>query len=285
MTGLDTPVSDSVFASFSRKGGKQMRRAAILSLMMLLVAGAALAVDVPIGDPEFVAFFELGQPQTVPTNVEVDDYSNITNFLGLGILQGPSANQAGNQITRLRADDLTPTGAHAGQQVFRLTFSVANFNTVPVSARARVRFWFDDGAGGTPGTYYNLPASVGFTFNLFAFQPGVTLLNGTLPANSFNMPGVRFWAGLTLDNGTGAGGTAAQMDNLGQGIFDPPTIGSSTDVLFLTNGAGSFFNTANPAGALQDLGTDPANVGWALSVDEPVPAVASSWGRIKKLYR
>ena len=262
-----------------------MRLATILSLMLLVIAGAAYGQeDYPAGDLQPLTTYAFGSPVSNPTFVEAMDYSNITNFLGLGVAQGPSALQGANQITRLIADDLTPNGVNAGASVTRHVFSVANLNQVAVTVRARTRFWFDN--GGVPGTYYNVPAAVGFTFNPLTFQPGVTLVNGGLPANSFTMPGTTFWAGVTFDNNNGAtGATPAQMDAMGQGVFDPPTIGSSNDVIFITDSAGSFFNISNPAGATNDLGSDPANLGHELVVDVPVPAEKSSWGRVKKLYR
>jgi hypothetical protein len=260
---------------------------AALALSALPVASAQ-ATDFFMGDAQVVGQFSANSPQAFAPLVAVADYSNITNFLGSAVTQGPSANQAGNQITRLLADDITPTGIHAGQQVSTVTFSVVNLNPVQVSARPRIRFWFADGAAGAPGTYYNVPAAVGFTFNAFTMPPNsVTLLTGTLGAGTFTMPGGTFWAGMTFDNNTGAtGATAAQMDNLGQGFFDPPTVGASADVMFLTQGAGSFFPTANPAGALLNLGGDPvANLAWEFTVEVAVPTQATTLGHIKSLYR
>ncbi|HMQ15605.1 MAG TPA: hypothetical protein PKC49_06490 [Phycisphaerae bacterium] len=42
------------------------------------------------------------------------DYSNVTNFLGLASVRGGAENQAGNIITRLLADDITPDSGGTG---------------------------------------------------------------------------------------------------------------------------------------------------------------------------
>jgi hypothetical protein len=244
-------------------------------LLVALVAVPAWATDYAGGDLQAVSFFDLGRPQTLGTPAVGLDYSNVTNFLGLASVHGGAENQAGNIITRLLADDITP--ASGGTGVTQMKFSVANLNDVAVSARARVRFWFADGAGGGPGTYYNVPAAVGFTFNAISFSPGVTVLTATLDPNTFTLPNGTFWAGVTFDNNGGAtGATLDQMNNLGQGLFNPPTVGSSADVAFLTNAAGSFFATNNPAGSLFTLPADPnmpnlaTNYGWEFTtIPEP----------------
>jgi hypothetical protein len=79
--------------------------------------------------------------------------------------------------------------------------------------------------------------------------------------------------------------TAAQLNLMGQGVFDAPTIGSSADVFWITTAAGSFFAPNNPVGSLSNLGGNPvANFGWEFSVDAPVPAKPTSWGRVKAQY-
>jgi hypothetical protein len=62
------------------------------------------------------------------------------------------------------------------------------------------------------------------------------------------------------------------LNNLGVGIFDPPTVGSSQDVFFQTSAAGSFAGN-DPAGGFFFFGGSPvANFGWQFSgtvVPEP----------------
>ena len=264
------------------------RIASALALLALTAPAVQAQDETPTNALFPIAHFDFGAPARIPNNrinALGPEYSNVSNFLGQGLTHGGTANQGGNLITRMIMDDITPTGNNAGSDVLEVTFSVANFNATPVSVRARIRFWFDN--GGVPGAYYNLPANVGFTFNPFNFSPGVTLLTGTLAPNLFDMPGSPFWAGITFDNNTGGtGATLAQMDNMGQGIFDPADIGFTDDLAFQTTAAGSFFPTPNPAGTLFSGAPNfVASFGWEFSVDQPVPADKSSWGRVKKLYR
>ena len=260
----------------------------LLAALFTVIAVAPVRVDeVFLGDLQVVEEFPVDAPRTVVSDVLTPDYSNVSNFLGSGFVNAGVALQGTNMITRLVADDITPTGTHAGMSITQFKFSMANFNSAAVAVRPRVRFWFVDGAGGAPGTYYNLPGNVGFSFNPLTINPGVTVVTGAIAPNLFNMPGVPFWAGITFDDNNGTTGiTAAQLGGVGQGIFDPPTVGSSNDVFFMTTGAGGFFGLANPAGTLNTLGGNPvANFGWEFNVDAPVPAKDSSWGRVKAQYR
>ena len=189
-------------------------------------------------------------------------YDNTVSYLGQVFLNAGAAVQAGNTITRLAADDITVAGGFAGQAVRRFEFSVANLDAATVSARARVRFYH--GQCGRAGELYHR-----LQLHPHRVSPGVSVFYTTFPAATpaFTIPasGV-FWAGMTFDNNTGGtGATLAQMNNLGQGIFNPPTAGSSADVFFLTTAAGSF-NSNNPAGALSNFSGNPvANFGWAFA--------------------
>ena len=263
-----------------------MRRLLLAALFAFIVVAPVRADEVNLGNLQVVEEFSMA-PGTLAPNVLTPDYSNVTNFLGQGVVNGGAALQGTNTITRLVADDITPNGAHVGMSITQLKFSMANFNATAVTVRPRVRFWFADGAGGAPGTYYNLPGNVGFSFNPLTINPGVVVVTGTLGPNLFSMPGVPFWAGITFDDNSGTTGiTAAQLNGVGQGIFAPPTVGSSNDAFFMTAAAGSFFAPANPAGSVLNLGGNPvANFGWEFNVDAPVPANAASWGRVKAQYR
>jgi len=248
----------------------------ILGLVGLAaIAGTASASDILAGDLVAVGHANIGEATTFDsTRAGNPYYDNTTNFLGSAFANGGAQNQSGNTITRLVADDLG--GIHpffVGKQVTQMTFAVANLNSVSVSVRARIRFWFADGAGGGPGTYMN---SIGYTFNPFAFGAGVTLLTGTL-GTGFTLPATQIWAGITFDDNTGTtGATLAQMDNMGVGLFNPPTVGTSADMMFQTTAAGSFFTTNNPAGSLFNFGGAPvANMGWQLI---PTPGAAALLG-------
>jgi hypothetical protein len=87
----------------------------------------------------------------------------------------------------------------------------------------------------------------------------------TFNGGSFVVPaGGTFFAGVYFDdNGGTTGATAAQLNLLGQGVFAPPTVGSSQDSFFQTTGAGG---GANPAGSFANFGGNPtADFGWAFS--------------------
>lgn len=262
----------------------RMLMAALLTVVAVAPVGAN---EVNLGNLQVVGQFSLNAPESVAPAVLTADYSNVTNFVGQGFANGGAALQAANTITRLVADDITPTGTFAGLSITQLKFSIANFNPGSVSVRPRIRFWLTDGAGGAPGTYYSVPAAVGFSFNPLLVGPGVTIVTGALAPNQFTMPGVPFWAGITFDNNNGTtGATAAQLNLIGQGVFDAPTVGSSADLFWLTTAAGSFFAPNNPVGSLSTLGGNPvANFAWEFSVDAPVPTIDSSWGRVKAQYR
>jgi hypothetical protein len=213
-------------------------------------------------------------------------YSNVGTFQNSGFPNGDAALQGINTITRLTADDLTPTGG--GQDVIAFKFSVVNFNATAVTFRPRVRFWFADGAAGAPDTYYNVPGQVGFSFNPITMNPQtVVVLTAPLAAGLLTMPTSTFWAGVTFDNNNNTtGATAAMLNNLGQGLYGPPTVGSSADQFFLTTGAGSFFPTANPAGTLNNLGGSPAaNFGWEFTLDSPIAVEETAWSQVKAMYR
>lgn len=239
------------------------------------LAGSAIASDISAGDLVAIGHANIGEATSFASDRSNNPYyDNTVNFLGQAFVNGGAANQSGNTITRLVADDLR--GIHpffVGKSVTSMTFSVANLNSTAVSVRARIRFWFADGAGGGPGTYMN---SIGYTFNPFTFNSGVTLLTGNLGAG-FVLPSTDIWAGITFDDNTGTtGATLAQMNNMGVGLFNPVTIGSSNDTMFQTTAAGSFFTTNNPAGSLFNFGGSPvANAGWKLI---PTPGAAALLG-------
>ena len=206
-------------------------------------------------------------------------YSNLTTYSGQVSLNGGAT----SGITRMQMDDLTFGGNVAGQNITQVKFSVGNLNTVAVSARPRLRFWFSDGSAGAPGTYYN---GIGFTFNPITFGAGSANIYTFNTGPGFVVPTNAMWAGITFDN-VGATATTAQLNNLGQLIFGPPTAGSSQDQIFTTTAPGSFFNAANPAGATSNFGGAPlANLGWEFStVPEPGAFIAVGAGLAGLLLR
>lgn len=194
-------------------------------------------------------------------------YQNF-NTGGQAFANGGAENQAGDTITRLVADDLTPLSGYAGQSISNIYFSVANLNAVAVSARPRLRMWSADGAGGTPGTLL-----AGFTFNAISFSANSASAFFFHPTG-LNVPNGTFWMGLTFDdNGGATGATATQLNNLGMVLADPPTVGTSADMAFETTAAGSFLAN-NPVGSTFNFGgTPPANFYFGMSVAVPEPSV------------
>lgn len=208
----------------------------------------------------------------LPTaQAQVVIYDNSTNFAGAAFANGGSAVQTGNTITRLVADLIQTTAVGAPFSIDGFSFSVANQNAGAVSARARVRFYLADGAGGAPGTYIT-----GFSFNPISFAVGSGIVSTTVPQFTVGTTTGAFWAGITFDNNIGAtGATGAQLDLLGQGIYGPPTVGSSADSFFVTTAAGSFL-VSNPVGTVTSFGGNPvANFGWKFT--SPVPESGTLW--------
>ncbi len=238
-----------------------------------------------------------GPGGTDPINPWYDN-ADSTSFLGSGLTQGPSAVISGNRLTRMLMDEVHGDPIKGGLAISCIEFTMGNFNTDPVTVRPRIRYWFADGAAGggndpNPGTYYNkaTPAatSIGFTFGAITVAANTCLTvfsTGFDTAFAFQWltpdaaDGNVMWAGLTYDDNTGAtGATAAQMDNMGQCLYDPPVVGSSHEEVFITNAAGSFFNVANPAGTIVAPGfkQPPFNLGLSFYVI-PEPMTLSLLG-------
>ena len=206
-------------------------------------------------------------------------YSDTTTFTGFGYANGGSALISNIRTTRLVADDLTFSSNFAGQSVTQFSFPVANLNTVAVKARPRIRFYQDN--NGAPGAYIT-----GYSFAAFSIPTGVSTYFTTLAPGSFVIPAAApgattetLWAGITYDNSGATTTTAAQMNNLGVGTFDPPTVGSSSASAFSTTAADTGLED-NPVGSSFTLTGAAASFSWELQVaDVPEPgAVAMLMG-------
>ena len=198
-------------------------------------------------------------------------YDNTQNFTGFGINSNGAT--AANKITNEIADDITFEPTFEGTTLSSFSFTVANLNAAAVSARAKVRFYANDGVGGGPGTL--LPV-VGFNFSLITFPSGVVTFTSQLTPGQFVLPTTTntIWAGMSFD-AVGSAATAAQLNKLGPGTFDPPVKGSSQDLAFFSSGTPGQFLTNNPAGSViaSPFGAAPvANFGWRFgtnAVPEP----------------
>lgn len=251
------------------------------SILLCLTASAQIANrEIPAGDLQILATSPLGHAPTSHFTAAVDPnsfYSNISGYTGNGITNGGAATQnittsagtVSGLITTLVADSLGFIGT-GPYSVASWSFSVANFNLVDVSVRARVRFYKTDGVSGRPGTYIT-----GFSFNPLVYAANNITTVSTTTIFSFPAGTTAVWAGITFDNvnaaGTGTtGATLAQMNNMGQGVSTPIDRGSSTVTFFGTDLPGSFALVNNPVGGDYIVTTTatgaivPQNFGWQL---------------------
>lgn len=233
----------------------------LLSAAVLAAVAGVASADIA-GEATPIAHYAIGTPSYGTRAVTPGaTFSNVTNFLGQAYLNGGAAVVSGNLTTKYVSEQINRT--HALTNVTRFSFSVANLDAGIVTARARVRFHDLNNAGGTnTGAYIT-----GFSFNPIAFNPGVTVFFANIAAIALPQ---NFSMGITFDNLGASGTTAAQLNNLGVGIFNPPDVGSSPDLAFTTTAA-SVGNVHNAAGNSFNFGGQPvANFGW-----EIVPAPSS----------
>ncbi len=199
-------------------------------------------------------------------------YSNKTTTLGKYLQQGPAA----LGVDRMLMDDITLTTPATGGGIGEVTFTIFNPFPYNVSPRLRVRFWNADGAPlgpglpNAPGTYYIDPVTTqlaGFSSPPFPLIPGLNTIRLWNPGGFLiNVPfpsTFTFWAGITFSNDGGSTATETELSAIGQGLFGPPEVGSSADILFQTNAAGHFLGVNNPAGTAFHLDAAPlAHLGW-----------------------
>ena len=91
------------------------------------------------------------------------------------------------------------------------------------------------------------------------------------PEDQFPVPANRkLWAAETFANDLGSTSSNAEVNFWSQGYFNPPTIGSSADLMFQTTSAFDGFSS-DPDGALFNWGGNPvvANFGWQLQAPKP----------------
>jgi predicted outer membrane repeat protein len=160
-------------------------------------------------------------------------YSDVITFTGNAVANGGAI--AGG-ATDLLADNITPTSGFAGDEVNSFTFSMSNSNSVTVPIHPNILFYDANGASGGPGT---LIAS--FLFSPIDQTGGTVATYTYTTSNLFVLPTRAFRAGMYF---TSSSQTLA--NNLGQGYFNPPTVGSSTS---------SFFQSTAP----ETVGSSP---GW-----------------------
>lgn len=208
------------------------------------------------------------QVESVPgVNAVTPFYSDITTFSGSAFAFGGTQSgkvQPGGTglLTALSCDDLsldpgTPNGSYTLNEV---TFSVANLNSVDVEAAPTVLF-FDQGTGALID---------GVAFNKIKFDlTSVVLLTGDLSAQPITFPldgngEANIWMCQLFDddNGTALDGnnahvTIAQYDNLGAGLCDPPTVGSSPDNIYVSDNPFVPPYASLPSGSQGNFGGNP----------------------------
>ena len=194
-------------------------------------------------------------------------YSNVTNFLSAYTNAAGATTINGDGVTVLDADDINTSTPGAFIKSF--TFSVYNGNATATNARALIRFYTNDPNSGDPGVFlggYNVSAIS------FAGNHEVELYKVNINPTQFQIPADgAIWAGISFDNNSGAtGASLTALQNLGQGIFDPPTVGTSTDDFFETDTAGDYPSNNPVGGDYYFPGGPTANFGWGFTaVPEP----------------
>ena len=260
-----------------RKLGNNIFFSVLLIIFMSDIYAQTNDIVIPSTQLKLVKKLSLKNTNTqTPAVVSTDAlYSNVTTFSGSGVANGGATLQGANTITALAADSLgfvsTPF-----YSIGSFTFSVANLNAVAVSARPIIRFYLANGIGHGPGKLIG-----GFIFSPVSFSASSVQIYSFVPSVPVAVNASALWAGITFDdNSGGTGATAAQLNNLGQGIYGPPDVGSSTDNIFLTDNAGDFLSD-NPIGSTGNFGGAPvADLGWEIVSSSPLP-ITLSWFGVK----
>lgn len=204
--------------------------------------------------------------QNVQSGIGTGGTSTLQAYYGSGLISGTPP------TTTVDADDITFAAGSAGKSITRLIFSLYNPETTTFTVRPNLFFWNSNGTGGDPGTLLATttlsPVSLAAqSINYF----GVSLTAGTFVVPASNS----IWAGISWDNGGGATATAADLDAIGQGVLNTPSVGSSDDLFWESDNAGPYTGANNPVGADYDFGGNPvANFGWEFDTT-PVPEPAT----------
>ena len=169
-------------------------------------------------------------------------------------------------------DDLHAVAGGPNTGLTSFTFSAVNVNSVAVAAIADIDFW-----SGSTTAPTSLLYSVRLSFGTMAADSAYTVTYSTTDAAPFfTLPtaGSTIWAGVAFDNNGGAAGyaTSAQLANLGQLIYGPPTVGTSANYFYQSTN--DYTGPGNdPAGSLLYFGGTPvADFYWSLTAVIPEPS-------------
>lgn len=253
-----------------RSYGFSMLAAAVL--LLTVAAGSAMAQQTPepvagyAGHIYFdVARGQVSGDQGGPVALLVGDVYNNTNP------QAPANfGFSSTDLNSIFGDRVTTTGtgilAEDDFTVFNSPSSAGNLLT------ASFNIGLYDGAS-------NLP--------LGGYLTGVVNFGAGLPPGFFSIITVTGLAGLNINLNTTdvlivqqAATHTGPANRLGIASLDPPTIGASTNVMYINS------LTVGPAG-YYFIGNPPlnANPGYRINVTQPVPATPSTWGRLKASFR
>ena len=193
---------------------------------------------------ELVATYPVGEKPTPGPRGAAPNavYSNVNNPLNIVFQNGGAAGSGAAAITRLIADDLNRTAGPG--TVTSMRFAIGNVSTGSVTARPRIRLYQNQVPANTPGAII-----VAYTLTPITLAPN-TISVYTLDVPAVTVPNTT-WAGITFDAG-GSGtalATLSQLDKLGVGLFEPPSVGTSGPNVFQTTSAGSFSGN-NPSGSV-----------------------------------
>jgi hypothetical protein len=162
------------------------------------------------------------------------------------------------------------TTINPGALIGSISFSVVNEGATSVDAGFVLAVYDTDGAGGAPGTrLYTAGGGVR------TYAPGERIITGNYPIPIAIPASGDLWIGLYFDNfdralNTNTSATIRELNELGLGIYNAPTIGSSADNFFVnSSGANTsgFLAASNPSGTITSLGGTPvSNIGFRLGL-------------------
>jgi hypothetical protein len=195
-------------------------------------------------------------------------YSNLTTFGGSFYANGATTalGSPSADYTPFVADDISPITGYTGAPVTSITFTVVNAGAAAASANVELAIYGSNGTSGGPGTLIQ-EVNTSIASQAAGTIDGYTL---TSPTGFFNLPTNFFWAGVSFSDGGTATATPAELAEFGQGLFNPPTIGTSQDAFFAST-VTTNDTASNPTGQISYFGGSPvANFGLSFSVT-PVP--------------
>ena len=208
-----------------------------------------------------------------PAAAQTVVYNNLTTATGTSAFTGNyfrnAAGTTATTSTPMVADDITPIAGFAGSSVSSFTFTTVNVNAAATTFVPTISFYTQDPVSGVATT---LLGAFNFSAPVTQNAGTITTRTATIAPGAFLLPSGTFWAGVSF-----SGASVAELNNLGQGIYAAPIVGSSQDLFFDGTGSAPLMPTSNPAGTLSYFGGSPAaNFGWSFSVAAPTPAPEAS---------